>query len=119
MIVRDDISKFHSIKPAYYQTLKQLRFSRTVSEDMIGPFEVELVLSQYAVEGSVFHIKLLFEGVFGENIYCSQNIPPLQIEIEDVRNMQLEGARYRVTDVESKAISFFCKSFTAELMNSE
>ena len=114
-MIYNDISEFISIKPAYFRFLKSINFSRTVGRDGCGRFDVELIVSKISGE-KVEDLRIRCTGVFDLNIRNIESVSGLQIEIEDASSTQIEGASYKVVELEEGALSFYCDEFFAELI---
>ena len=114
-MIYNDISEFCSMKPAHFRFLKSVNFTRIVNRDGVSRFDVELVVSKISGE-KVEDLQLRCTGVFDINISDIESISGLQIDVKDVSKRQIEGASFKVIEVEQGAFSFYCEEFFAELM---
>lgn len=104
------------MKPSRFTLLKSFGFSRPINGDQIGNFEVEIILTRLKL-GEEGNLRLRFSNVFdlkiGEDIH---GFAGLQVEIDNVLSWQIEGAKFKVSEVEEAAFSFYCNEFFAELL---
>jgi hypothetical protein len=115
-VIHNDISALTLMKPSRFTLLKSFSFKRLIDGDRIGNFDVEIVLTTLKL-GEEESLCLQFSNVFDLKIGDAvHGFTGLQLEIEDVLNWQIEGAAFRVSEVEESAFSFYCKAFFAEMM---
>lgn len=115
-MIHNDISAFTLMKPSRFTLLKSFSFERSINGDRIGNFDVEIVLTALKL-GEVGNMRLQFSNVFDLKIgNDSHGFTGLQVEIDDVSTWQIEGAKFKVSEVEEAAFSFYCKAFFAEMI---
>lgn len=114
-MIYNNVAEYILMKPAHFRFLKSVNFTRVVSRDGCGRFDVELVISKISGE-KLENLQLRCTGVFDININDIESVSGLQIEIEDVSRRQIEGASFKVLEVEEGAFSFYCEEFFAELL---
>jgi hypothetical protein len=113
-IIHNNIDKFIALKPRYYKFLKTINFTRNISAKSGSRYDVELILSKLLVGEDDLRIR--FKNVFDIKIGCLEGVLSLYIEIEDIKDRQLEGGVYKVVEKEELAFSFYCEEFVAELI---
>ena len=117
MIVNNAID-FVSLKPARYRMLKSIHFFRSVNENGYSLFDAEIIVTKGTKEHTD-NIVLGCIGVFGLELGDIGSAFGLHVEIVDVSERQMEGASFLVKDVEGDAFTFFCRKFSAKLVQTE
>ncbi|WP_027159908.1 hypothetical protein [Methylobacter luteus] len=112
--VFNKINEFIALGPRHYKFLKSINLTRNISQESCSKYDVELVLSRLEINEHELHIK--FNSAFDIKLGRLEGLFGLLVDIEDVSNMQLEGARYRVVEQEEQAFSFYCEDFYPELI---
>ena len=87
------------------------RLCISYASDQLGRMLLELCVQSQPV-GGAGEIRLRFEGVRDLEIGNLNGLKFCHLGIEDIRERQLEGLRYAVSDAEGDLISFKCDSWT-------
>jgi len=114
-MIYNNIEEFISLKPAYYRFLKSISLSRAVGPGGCGRFDVVITLSKVSGE-AIEDLRLRCTGAFDISVKDIESMSGLQVDIETVKDRQIEGASYRVIEQEENAFSFFCDEFFVELI---
>lgn len=113
-MICNKIPEFTSLMPAHFRFLKSIKFTRTIAANGCGKFNAVIVLSKITVK-KIENLNLRCAGVFNVNIGDIESVSGFQVEIEDVSANQIEGASFKVLEIEQNAFSFYCEDFFAEL----
>jgi hypothetical protein len=114
-MICNNIPEFISLMPAHFRFLKSIKFTRTVTANGCSRFDADIVLSKITAN-KIENLNLRCAGVFDINIGDMESVSGLQVEIEDVSANQIEGASFKVLEIEQSAFSFCCEDFFAELV---
>ena len=90
-----------------------MRFYREVAGHSISYFNVDIVLRNISGSSSS-SLKITFLNAIEVKIGDIQSMQGLDIQIKDVRDRQLEGISYHLSDQEGDVFSFFFKSCIVE-----
>ncbi|MBT9100163.1 hypothetical protein KFZ76_20885 [Methylovulum psychrotolerans] len=99
-----------------YPYLKALNITRTLSDHGYpNGYDIEILLSRYSA-GSTKDLQLVFIGAVDIHIGGLAGLFGLFVTIEDVADRQLEDMKFRVVEQEEGVFCFYCKAFTASLV---
>lgn len=113
-VIYNNIDEFIKLEPRYYTFLKSISFNRNFDENE-SRYDIEMILVGCSPDkGS---LRMLFKESFGIKIGYIEGMMGLFINIFDIKNLQIEGGTYQVSDEEESSFSFYCKEFLAELTN--
>lgn len=113
------IERYLSLRPSGLRILEALSITRQVSSERATDFVLTLRLKFIGSGESGRVLYLEFTGVRDLKVGNLEGLLGLAIEISPVRDQQLEGIRYRVSEEEHGTLSFWCGSFDASLIESE
>jgi len=115
-MIYNNINQFVSLKPAYYRFLKAIHFTRNISAEGCSRYDVEIIVGKLSGD-QVEDLRLRCTNALEIKIGDIESMSGLRLEIEDIKNRQLEGVSYRITEQEEDSFSFNCSEFYVELMN--
>jgi hypothetical protein len=107
------INDFIALKPRYFNLLKSISLTRNISQEGCSRYDIEIVLCK--LDGNDQQLRIKFKNAFGIELYRLEGLPSILLGIQDVRDMQLEGGKYRVVEKEEGIFSFYCEDFFTEL----
>ena len=93
--------------------LEEMRLYREVTSHSISNFNIDIVLRKIS-GASASTQKISFFNAIEVKIGDIQSMQGLDIQIKDVRDRQLEGISYHLSDQEGDVFSFFFKSCIVE-----
>lgn len=117
MMVHNDIAAFIGLKPVTYRFLKSISLSRNISHEGCTNYDLELVLGKLLDGDGIEYLKVFSTGVTEINIGEIGGMFGLLVNIEDIRDRQLEGISFRISEQENNAFSFNCANFYASLID--
>ena len=106
------IDAFFSLNPRQYNLL--LGFQLTRSMD-VQRYDIDIILGMNT-ESSAKNLRIRCTKAFNIKIGEIEGFSGLLINVDNIRDRQLEGGTYRVSELEEKAFSFYCEDFFAELV---
>lgn len=116
MTIHNDIGGFISLKPRYFKFLKSIKISRNLNDNSCCKCDIELILSKSSSFCSE-ELRLIFVNSFDIRVGWIDSVIGLLVDIEDVKNRQIEGGNYRVVEQEERMFSFYCEEFFIDLMS--
>lgn len=116
MMIYNDIQEYVALKPRYYRFLKSINFNRIISTEKYYRYDVNLVLSKGSTKDDE-DIRIQCTNVFDIKVGNIEGLPGLLVEIEDIRERQMENGNYRVVEQEESAFSFYCEEFFVDLIS--
>lgn len=114
MTIINNIEEYDRIR-IKYSVVEEIYMIRNVDYNSIDPYDIEIVLCNI-LPNTVERLHLNCKGAFDIEIKKPQYMSGVLIEISNIRSHQIEGALYRVMDIEEDSISFYCASFSAEII---
>lgn len=115
MTIHNDIDQFIGLKPALYQFLKTVHFTREINLQGCLNYDVEIILSKIA-NGKIEDLKVRCTNVVDIKIGEIDSMFGMLLDIEDVSNDHHEGISYRISEQENNTFSFSCGDFYVELI---
>jgi len=109
------IDYYNSLHPADYGLLQSLTLKQSVLPELWRGLDITILLSS---PSSSTLLCLEFSGVKDLRIGSIRGLMQYRFEMRSIRNEQLEGLHYKVTEAEHDVFSFMCKDFTAEVRES-
>ncbi|MCB1682766.1 MAG: hypothetical protein KDI65_12640 [Alphaproteobacteria bacterium] len=115
--IHNDIEAFIALKPINFRFLKSLCLKREIGKNACGRYDIEIIATSFT-EDKTLCLRLFCTSAFGINLNDIEGgFGGLWIDIQDIQSHQIEGAKYKIFDCEhDELFSFYCKSFTAELI---
>ena len=116
MNIDSAIENFLKLKPSRYGYLEKIHLERSVDPRTWTGYTLTLILR--AKPDSISEaICMVFSGMVDFNVRSLEGLFSLVIDIESIRDQQLEGRIYRVAESETDAFSFDCRDFTAKIIH--
>lgn len=115
-MIYNDINEFVNLKPAHYRFLRAINFTRNISTEGCSKYDVEIIVSKLSGD-KVENLRLRCMNALEIKIGDIESMSGLHLEIEDIKNCQLEEVSYRITEQEGNSFSFNCSEFYVELLN--
>lgn len=111
------IENFLALKPSNYGYLEDLHFEQSVDPRTRTGSTLTLILrSKPDSLSEALCVK--FSGVADLQVQSLEGLFSLVIDIQSIRDQQLDGRAYRVTELETDAFAFYCSDFTANITHS-
>jgi hypothetical protein len=112
-VITNDIDKYVEFTKGVFGFLKEFRLTRTVRNDEISRYQLEILLTN--LEGELRgDLYLKFEDVLGLKVEGIEHQSQLYFEITDVRDFYLDGIAYEVSEITEHGLNFSCRSFSAQ-----
>ncbi len=98
-------------KEKKYKYIKEINLSRNLDSDEGLLYDLEMVLSTFPCEKKDVFI-IFFEKIRDICFNDLNNCLAVGIKIEDISSYQLEGIKYKVSEVGEELFSFYCNSIS-------
>lgn len=109
----DTINIFNE-KNKKYGYLKEMYLKRDITDEGCTDYQLRIVLADFPFYEGDEVLKIIFNGVKDLKIGNLEGLFILVFDIIDVSNRQLENIKYRIYEIEQKALSFYCKEIIFE-----
>ena len=103
----DIITSYYSLKPSQYGYLETFKLYRVISKEGCSDFHLELKMSSTSNFDDKKRLHLSFSGIKELKLGNLEGLLSLLIDIMNIQEYQLEGAKYKVIEREYEAFSFF------------
>lgn len=91
--------------------LKELHFKRELGDEGANNYDVSISFSTFPSYESIGKLEVKFVNVGNIKIDNINGLHQFLVSIEDISMDQVEGFKYRVTDIAGGNISFLCDDF--------
>lgn len=98
------ISKCHMLSFSLYRNLSD-------GNEYLPNISLVLVNLNNWIDGKLSEIRLVFEGVIDLKVGKIDSLLIPQIEIKDIRFHQIEGVKFKISEVENSMFTFLCSDF--------
>ena len=106
------VEQYYALKPAEFGFLEFLELRQSVQPEEWTGFTLKLKLRSSTIHGAKC-LNPIFSGVHDLRIGSLEGLLKYFLEIQSIRERQMEGLNYSVVESQHSAFAFACRSFVA------